>query len=46
MCRIAFIGMNTKNDGNYLVGFFALGGSFTPLAGIALSKSQLVKVED
>jgi hypothetical protein len=30
--------MNTKNRGNYLVGVFALGGSFTPLVGIGLSQ--------
>jgi len=37
--------MNTEDRGNYLVGVFALGGSFVPMAGIALSRWRLDSVE-
>jgi len=38
--------MNKRNRRNYLVGVFALGGSFAPMAGIALSQWRLDSVEE
>ena len=43
--KIAKFAMNTKNRGNYLVGFFALGGSFAPMVGLALSQWRLDRIE-
>jgi hypothetical protein len=43
--KVAALEMNTKDRGNYLVGVFALGGSFAPMVGIALNQWRLDSIE-